>query len=448
MASEVHDIDVNEQFQFSAKAKKTLFTILGVGVVSLVIGIIIEMVGGGHAEHAALAPASDSLAATNATAADEGHAYHWYNKLFVNMWINNVYFTGLALIGVFWVAVQYVASAGWSAGFKRVPEAFGYFLPITGILTLVVFVLANHDMFHWTHLDLYDKSSPHYDKIIDGKRGFFFIPGSDEVSSIPIFYYIRMVFFFLVWILMFNLIRKQSILEDQNGGLTHYRKMIMMSGAFLVFFGLSSSVSAWDWVMSIDTHWFSTMFGWYVFASWFVSGLAAITLFLVLLKEAGYLKIVNENHLHDMGKFVFGFSIFWTYIWFSQFLLIYYANIPEESVYFLERLSSDNYSKYIFFNLIMNFFFPFLALMTRDAKRKMTFLKIVCVIVLVGHWFDFFLMITPGTLKENGSFGFMELGVTMVYLFGFLWVVLNNLSKQKLIAVNHPMLQESIHHTT
>ncbi|MBT33975.1 MAG: quinol:cytochrome C oxidoreductase [Thalassobius sp.] len=449
MASEIHDIDLNEKFHFSDKAKKTLFIILGLGVVSLVIGILVEMLGGGgHGEHASLLMGNDALASSEPGAAAEGHAFHWWNRLFVDMWINNVYFTGISLIGIFWVAIQYVASAGWSAGFKRVPEAFGAFLPVTGVLMLVVFVLASHDMFHWTHTDLYDKASAHFDKIINGKKGFFFIPGSEATPSIPFFYYLRMIFFFLGWMLFYNLIRKQSLLEDVNAGLVHYRKMVTLSGAFLVFFGLSSSMSAWDWVMSIDTHWFSTMFGWYVFASWFVSGLAAITLFLVLLKEAGFLSIVNENHLHDMGKFVFGFSIFWTYIWFSQYLLIYYANMPEETIYFYERLNSDIYSKYIFFNLIMNFFFPFLGLMTRDAKRKMTLLKIVCVVVLVGHWFDFFLMITPGTLKQNGGFGFMELGVTMIYLFGFLWVVLSNLAKQKLIAVNHPMLQESIHHTT
>merc|ERR1711991_775488 len=122
--------------------------------------------------------------------------------------------------------------------------------------------------------------------------------------------------------------------------------------------------------MSIDTHWFSTMFGWYVFASWWVTGLALITYMLILLRDNGYMKFVNNSVLHDLGKFVFAFSIFWTYIWFSQFLLIYYANIPEETIYFRERLTSDYYSKIFFFNIVINFFFPFLALMTRDAKRK------------------------------------------------------------------------------
>jgi hypothetical protein len=213
-----------------------------------------------------------------------------------------------------------------------------------------------------------------------------------------------------------------------------------------VFFAVSSSVSAWDWVMSIDTHWFSTMFGWYVFASWFVAGLAAITLVVVFLKDNGYLPMVNENHIHDLGKFVFAFSVFWTYIWFSQFLLIYYANIPEESVYFVERLQSDVYSPFIIVNLVLNFFLPFLVLMTRDAKRHTIFLKVVCFLIILGHWFDFFLMVQPGTLGHNGGFGLMEIGMLLVYGSVVAYVVLNNLAKQNLVPKNHPMLEESYHH--
>jgi hypothetical protein len=156
--------------------------------------------------------------------------------------------------------------------------------------------------------------------------------------------------------------------------------------------------------------------------------------------------MVNENHLHDLGKFVFAFSVFWAYIWFSQFLLIYYANIPEETIYFLERLQSPTYGKFIFINLFLNFFFPFLALMTRDAKRKTIILKIVCYAVIVGHWLDFWLMITPGTLKEHGSLGLLEIGLALIYVAAFAFTIANTLTKAPLIAKNHPMMQESLHH--
>ena len=143
---------------------------------------------------------------------------------------------------------------------------------------------------------------------------------------------------------------------------------------------------------------------------------------------------------------MFAFSIFWTYLWFSQFLLIYYANIPEESVYFVERLQSDVYSPFIFVNLILNFFPPFLVLMTRDSKRHTIFLKVVCTIIILGHWFDFFLMVQPGTLGHDGGFGLMEIGMFLVYGAGAAWVVMSNLGKGNLVAKNHPMLEESYHH--
>jgi hypothetical protein len=205
-------------------------------------------------------------------------------------------------------------------------------------------------------------------------------------------------------------------------------------------------MAAWDWVMSIDTHWFSTMFGWYVFASWWVAGLALTLFIVVMLKDKGYLSIVNQNHLHDLGKFVFAFSIFWTYIWFSQFLLIYYAHIPEETVYFMERWKSAHYAPVFYLNLILNFFFPFLVLMTRDSKRHSRILKVVCPVVVFGHWLDFYLMVSPGTVGENGGFGFLEIGLILVFLCSFLYVFYTSLSKMPLIAKNHPMLKESLQH--
>ena len=301
---------------------------------------------------------------------------------------------------------------------------------------VVIWVVASHDLFHWTHADLYDVTSPHYDEIIAGKQAYLNTP----------FYLARMVIYFALWILFFRWIRKEMLAEDLDGSTTHWRKLIGICAGFIVIFAVSSSMSAWDWILSIDTHWFSTMIGWYVFASWWVTGLAFITMMVISLKSNGYLKVVNANHIHDLGKFVFAFSIFWAYIWVSQYLLIYYANIPEESVYFVERLNADQYAPVFYVILIMNFFFPFLTLMTRDAKRHMMFLKIICPVVIVGHWLDFYLMVTPGTLKESGGFGFLEIGMAMVFGVSFLFVVFSSLAKMPLVAKNHPMLEESMHH--
>jgi hypothetical protein len=254
-----------------------------------------------------------------------------------------------------------------------------------------------------------------------------------------------MIVFIGGWYMFFLYMRKNALIEDIDGGVASWKKIRSSAAWFLVFFAVSSSMSAWDWIMSIDPHWFSTMFGWYVFASWWVAGLAMITFLVIWLKDKGFLDVVNHNHLHDLGKFVFAFSIFWMYIWFSQYLLIYYANIPEESIYFIERITT-HYKPFFYVNLFLNFVFPFLFLMTRDSKRHRVFLKIVCIIVIFGHWLDFFLMVTPGTMQYDGGFGFMEIGVTMIFLSLFLFVVLNNLAKVPLIAKNHPMLKESLHH--
>ncbi len=421
----------DEKYIFSGKAKKNLVITLVVGVVLAIVGIIMINTGGHHGG-----------GHETTEVAGHGHTAVWLKRLYADIWINNIFFTGLAIIGVFFVAIQYATQSGWSVGFKRIALSFGNWLPIAGIIMLIMFFVAGHDLFHWTHHTLFEeflengKANPEYDSIIAGKSWYLNTP----------FFISRLVVFFVVWILMFRVMKKRMFAEDLEGGTNQWFKLRSLSAIFLVFFAYSSSMAAWDWVMSIDPHWYSTMFGWYVFASWWVTALASIALIAVLLKDKGYLKIVNENHLHDLGKFVWGFSIFWTYIWFSQFLLIYYANIPEETIYFIERLHSETYVGFFWINLILNFFLPFFLLMTRQAKRHTRMLKVVCPIIIFGHWIDFYLMITPGTMKDDGGFGLLEIGTILIFASGFLYVVLSSLAKQPLIAKNHPMLEESLHH--
>ena len=401
---------------------------VGIGLVLLIVGcIIMANSSGGH--HGAEEHGANT----------SHHAITWVNRLMANLWLNNVYFTGASVIGLFFLAVQYVAYAGWSVPIKRILEALTAYLPIGGVVMLAVFFIGQHQLFHWTDQSLYDINSPNYDPIIAGKAAFLNVP----------FYVIRTIIYFVAWIGFAWWLRRQSIAEDINGGLEYYHRSIRISAIFLVIFGVTSSTSAWDWVLSIDTHWFSTMFGWYVFSSWFITGLAAITLIAVYLKQNGYLPILNANHLHDLGKFMFAFSIFWTYIWFSQFMLYWYANIPEEVIYFNERMGAyeDHYTPIFFANLIINFAFPFLVLMTRDAKRQMIILKIVCIAILFGHWLDFYLMIMPGTLRGESGFGLIEIGGALMFLGVFLIAVTRALTRASLIPVNHPFLEESIHHT-
>ncbi|MFY0600490.1 MAG: quinol:cytochrome C oxidoreductase [Cyclobacteriaceae bacterium] len=451
---------VDEKFEFTGGTKRNLLIFIAVGVLFTIIGIFSVSSGGHHDDHgsheAEMHQHDGGELHSHAKGASEAHGDHetgeeehhgsatWLKRVFANLWINNVFFAGLALIGVFFFALQYAAQAGWSAGLKRIPLAFGAWLPYAGILMIIVFAFGGHDLFHWTHASLYLPLDQGGDEIIQGKSAFFFWPL--DGGSTPIFFIARMIIFFAVWYVLFLKLKAVALSEDVDGGTDKWYKMRKLSAIFILFFAVSSSISAWDWVMSIDAHWFSTMFGWYMFASWWVSGLALIAFIVVLLKDKGYLSVVNSNHLHDIGKFMFAFSIFWTYVWFSQFLLIYYAHIPEETIYFVERWKSDQYSPLFFLNLIVNFFLPFLILMPRDSKRHSRILKVAAPIIIIGHWLDFYLMITPGTMKENGGFGFLELGLMFVYAGAFIFVVLNQLSKVPLFAKNHPMLKESLHH--
>lgn len=359
-----------------------------------------------------------------------------------NLLQNTFYFMGIALAGTFFLAVQYSAEVGWSVVLKRILEAMGAFLPFAAVLMLIVFFgnyIAAHNgghyLYHWLHEALYDPASEEYDKIIAGKSGYLNLP----------FFIIRMLAYFVIWIGFTQLFRKLSLKEDIEGGTANYLKAKRYSAFFLVLFAVTSSTSAWDFIMSIDTHWYSTLFGWYTFAGIFISGLAVMNFILVYLVKKGYMPWITEHHLHDAGKFMFAFSIFWTYLWFAQFMLIWYANIPEEVTYFMIRI--DHYKGLFLANFFINFIAPFLLLMTRDAKRKLNLLMTISVLLFIGHWIDTFLMVTPGVVKEHWHIGWMEIGTTLGFLGLFMYVIQNALAKAPLLREKHPLLQESLHHS-
>ncbi len=282
---------LDEKYIFTAKAKRNIAVLLVVGLLLLVVGIFMNMGDTTHGEeqHAANAVSEQLLASTDlvqhadaanadeAVAEPEHHATpHWLKRLYANLWINNMFFVGLGIIGVFFFALQYASSSHWSTGMLRVSMAIGNWLPFAFVLILGVFLLAKYDLFHWTHDYLYDTNSPQFDPILNGKKAYLNLP----------FFIGRMIVFMGGWYLFFLYMRKNALAEDIEGGGTERWKKIRSSAAwFLVFFAVSSSMSAWDWIMSIDPHWFSTMFGWYVFSSWWVSGLAFITLVIIILKE-------------------------------------------------------------------------------------------------------------------------------------------------------------------
>jgi hypothetical protein len=412
----------DEQYVFAGKAKTWSLIAIVVGVITIALGFL-----------------------TNT------------ERTFANLLLMGYYFTCVCAGGVMFCAIQYAAQAGWSASILRVPQAFGKILPIAALI-LIIIVVSGLSMKHtitnedgksyvapylyarWASHDLTIKGSEIYDSVIAGKSGFLNEP----------FFLIRMVGLLGIYSLFGWLLFKYSNNEDDFGGMKYYNKSFVVSCVFLVVFGFTVPVFAFDTIMSLEARWFSTMFGWYNLAALWVSALAVITLVIILLRKAGYLPWVTQDHLHNMGIFIFAFSIFWTYLWFAQFLLTWYANIPEESAYFYRRWEPD-FKIWFWLNIVINFAAPLLVLMSRDSKRYTGTLQTICIILIIGHWLDYFQMIVPGTLPQKDHWyqviTWIEPGVFIGFAGLFTFLLLSALSKFKsLIPKKHPFLEESLHH--
>jgi Ni/Fe-hydrogenase subunit HybB-like protein len=279
---------------------------------------------------------------------------------------------------------------------------------------------------------------------LNGKKGFLNPIFFTSWSAITIF----------LWSFIGKKMRSFSIESDATGpmdyetGKSWINKNILWASLFIVFFGLSvGSTIPWLWIMSIDAHWYSTMFSWYTFASSFVAGMSLIALYIVFLKNRGQLEYVTDEHLHDIGKFMFAFSVFWTYLWFSQYMLIWYANIPEETGYFKIRVQGP-FRGIFFLNLILNFVCPLLIFMKKSPKRNWTLVTFMAVLIIFGHWIDFWQMVMPGTLGSHAELMPFEFGIAALFVGIIMWRVGIYLSSYSLTAKNHPFLKESIiHHT-
>jgi hypothetical protein len=392
------------EFQINAKAKRLVYALVGIGLILTIIGIATGM--GDH---------------------------HFKTRLLTNGLINGFFFFALGLGALFFLALQYATETGWYASVKRVIEAVAGFLPygmgLLGIILLTITLMDGAHIYIWMDSDVVK-----HDEIIQGKSAYLN----------PIFFWIRTIVYFATYFLFLRGFKNRSLLEDQVGGtelhFTNYKK----GALFLVFFAVFSSTSAWDWLMSIDVHWFSTLFGWYTFAGMWCSTMVVLVITTLYLKKLGYLEKVNESHIHDLGKWTFATSFLWSYLWFSQFMLIWYANIGEEVTYYQMRI--ENFKILYFSMFVINFAFPMLLLMSRDAKRHAGILTTVGLIILAGHWLDVYIMVSAGSLGANAKIGFLEVGMALLVAGSFIYVILNNLTKAPLTPVHHPFLDESIHH--
>jgi hypothetical protein len=356
---------------------------------------------------------------------------------------NSVFFLLVVNASMFFICITTLAWGGWQMAFRRVPEAISAVVPVIGVICgailLAIVFGDNHTIYHWT-----DAEHVQHDPILSHKKGFLNKP----------FFAIATIITIAGWSLLGWKMRQLSRKLDNEplATLEERKKYIfnntVWAALFIVLFSLTVMSSIpWLWLMSIDAHWYSTMYSWYTFASTFVSGIALITLFVVFLKNNDYLEYVNNEHLHDLGKFMFAFSVFWTYLWFSQFMLIWYANIPEETIYFQPR-AHGIYKGIFWLMFIINFIAPLLILMTRDAKRNYGTVALMAVLIIFGHWLDFYQMVFPAVSPNKVPNIIYDLGIALGFVGLIMFVTAKALTKAPLLARNHPFVKESlIHHT-
>jgi hypothetical protein len=379
---------------------------------------------------------------------DEEYKLRRDARFWASLLQSSVYFLLVTNASMFFICATTLAWGGWQMSFRRVSEAISACVPVLGVIAGIVLLAVcfsdNHTIYHWT-----DTAHVAHDRELKAKSPFL----NKQ------FFAVMTVITIAGWSLLGRKMRNLSRSLDNNplNNIADRKKYIwnntVWAALFIVFFALTvMSSSPWLWLMSIDAHWYSTMYSWYTFASTFVAGMSLLALFVVFLKNNDYLELTNQEHLHDIGKFMFAFSIFWTYLWFSQFMLIWYSNQPEETVYFINRIGNSAkegaYGGIFWLMFCINFLAPFLILMTRGAKRNYTTITFMALLIIFSHWLDFYQMVFPGPSPDHVPMILFDFGVALGFVGVIMFVTGRSLSKYPLLAKNHPFLKESvIHHT-
>src|SRR5215831_14157467 len=407
---------VKEQFEVPSKMKTWSMILIIIGVIAFILGLI-----------------------TKGVSKDEHEKAIFIGTLMYN----SIFWLLICNASMFFICATTLAMGGWNTVIRRIPEAISTLVPVFGTITLVIFIYVvvidhTHSVYHWL-----DKEAVEKDEILKGKSGFLN----------PVFFMAWSILAIGLWSLLGYRMRRLSSEADegpmdQETGKSYIWRNTVTAAMFIVWFALTvGSTVPWFWMMSLDAHWYSTMYSWYTFASSFVSGMSLIALWLIYLKNKGYLQYANHEHLHNIGIFMFAFSIFWTYLWFDQYMLIWYGNIPEETIYFQHRFHGV-YAPIFWLNFIINFLAPFLIFMRRSSKRNYTIVTFMAAVLLFGHWLDFYQMVMPSLFPTEVHLGFIDFGLALGFLGLIMFIAGRTLSRHALIPKNHPFLKESvIHHT-
>lgn len=350
-------------------------------------------------------------------------------QVYFSLLVSSMFFLSIGLGCLFFVLIQFATKAGWSVVVRRFAENIAMTLPIIGIICLAVVLIGKHDLFHWTHADVLAT-----DKILKGK-----LPYLNET-----FFTIRAFIYVLIWSALAFFFRKTSLKQDTTGDIQLTRKMQNRSYPGIALFALSLTFAAFDWMMSLDPHWFSTIFGVYFFAGCVVACYATMIITVMLTRGGGFLeRVISQHHFHDLGKMLFAFVVFWTYIAFSQYFLIWYGNLPEETIWYAHRMA-HGWDQVSVLLVVGHFFIPFFFLLPRTIKRTPATLLLGACWMLAIHFVELYWIIMP-TLQNKG-FAMSPLDLTAFLGVGGIFVALvsRNIASSAVVPFRDPRLPESM----
>jgi len=360
-----------------------------------------------------------------------GSAIAWYMEpaRFFHAYLTAfIFWLSLALGGLFFTMLHYLAAARWSVVLRKISESMAAQLPWM-IIAFIPVYLGMHDLYHWTHVEAVAS-----DRILQGKAAYLNVG----------FFLIRAAIYFAVWSVFALALRKHSLLQDANPNGEHIAGLRRLAAGGMLLFAITTTFAAFDWLMSLQPHWFSTIYGVYFFGGVFLSGLSFIAVISWILRRNDILReTITVEHYHDMGKLMFAFVIFWAYIGFSQYFLIWYGNIPEETYWFLSRWEGD-WKPVSLLLVFGHFAMPFVILIFQNVKRKPFLLGSVAIWLLLMHWFDLFWLIYPSFEGSCESFVWIEIA-PVVGLGGiFCWLFWRSFTAHAMVPVNDPWLKDSI----
>lgn len=341
------------------------------------------------------------------------------------------YFLSLGLGGIFFVAIQHLTKAGWSVTVRRFSEAFSAYLPFAAVMALVFGVLGSKHLYQW-----FNTAFVAQDEILQHKAAYLN----------PTFFFVRLFVFFGIWLFFSHRLVHLSTDQDKSGDPNLTLATVKPSIGFLLLFALSYSLFSVDVLMSLDPHWFSTIFGVYCFAGLFQSTMAAMILLTLFFMKNGKVNgYVTMDHVHDLGKFLKAFTVFWAYIAFSQYMLMWYANLPEETTFFITR-SEGSWALVSVLLIVFKFIVPFIALLPRWAKRTPVHLATICVLILVMQYVDVYWLVYPNLNEKELVFGLTEILAFCGFLGLFLFALTRFLSRNNIVAIRDPRIDEALHH--